>query len=549
MLEGSLLQDGAKPGDVLKAEADFELEGITIVSVVAPKTDGRSEPQRIEVVGPGRPEAPGVTTQLVGRSERRPSDHRRDRDDGRPRRDRDAGRPPTGRDTGRPRREVSGSRPESTPGRSDSRDRPGGSSDDRRDRPSRPARQDAPSGRDSSPGRGRRNERPGGPAEHSDADSDRPKARRLNPGNAHRKAVMESLPPEQQPIAEQVLRGGIPAVRTALHLEREKAAAEGRAAPNTDELIAMAEAVLPKLKAAEWRDRAEAAAANADDISLRDLRSVVAGADSARDEETRTLAVSVREALERRVAALHGEWSKEIGKNLDENRVVRALRLSARPPDPGARLDGDLSKRLTEAAGQAMSPDAAPDRWAAILDAVVVSPIRRLVQPLGLPSDAPPDLKRTAHQHSGSVPALAKLLGVSITPPPLPSGPRRRPEPPSGSGRRPRPPRPRSQSAAPEAPSVEAGGSEPLAAEPVASAPPAEPSVSEVPAAEAGPDVPPAQPVASTPPAEQAESAPLSVEPTAPLSPPEPVASAVDDPGEPTPEAGEPYQPGAGALS
>ena len=71
---------------------------------------------------------------------------------------------------------------------------------------------------------------------------------------------MDSLPPEQQVVAEQVLKGGIPAVRTALHLEREKAASEGRPAPNTDQLIAMAEELLPRLKAAEWRDRAEAAA-------------------------------------------------------------------------------------------------------------------------------------------------------------------------------------------------------------------------------------------------------------------------------------------------
>jgi len=321
---------------------------------------------------------------------------------------------------------------------------------------------------------------------------------------------MESLPPEEQPIAEQVLRGGIPAVRTALHLEREKAAAEGRAAPNTDELIAIAEALLPKLKAAEWRDRAEAAAANADEISLRDLRSVVAGADSARDDETRTLAVNVREALERRVAALHSEWSHEIGKNLDENRILRALRLSARPPDPAARLDSDLSRRLTEAAGQAMSPDAPADRWAALLDAVVVSPVRRLVLPLGLPSDATPDLKRTAHQHSGSVPALAKLLGVSITPPPLPSGPpRRRPEPPKSPSRRPRPPGPRSQ--------------------PVES-------------------VSPVKPVASVEPVEQPVEQP--VEPVVPVEQPvEPVEQPVEPVEQPAAPVAEPAQPAPGEAA
>ena len=105
MLDGSLLHDAAKPGDVLKAEADFELEGITIVSVTAPKADSRPEAQRIEIIGSGRPEGPPVTAHLAGRSDRRPGDRRRDRDDGRPRPDRANGRPTSGRDGGRPRRD------------------------------------------------------------------------------------------------------------------------------------------------------------------------------------------------------------------------------------------------------------------------------------------------------------------------------------------------------------------------------------------------------------------------------------------------------------
>jgi hypothetical protein len=424
VLDGSLLQSGAKAGDVLRAEADFELEGITIVSVLAPKTDTRAEPSRIEVVGPGRPEGPGVTTQLVGRSDRRSGDRRRDRDEGRPRRDRDQGRPQTGRDTGRPRREGAAEATDPA-GRAGGRRGPGERRD--RERTDRPTRPDAPTEGGSESNRRRRDRVATAPAP-ADAEAERSRPKRLNPGSAHRRAVMEALAPEERPIAEQVLRGGIPAVRTALHLEREKATAEGRPAPNTDELIAMAERLLPRLKAAEWRDRAEAAAAAADDISLRDLRSVVAGADVARDDETRALAARVREALERRVTAMHDEWSGEIAKQLDDGRVVRALRLSARPPDPGARLNAELSQRLTEAAGAAMSPDAPPDRWAALLEAAAASPVRRSIQPAGLPADAPPDLKRSAHQQSGSIPALAKLLGVSIPPPPVPSGTRRRPD-------------------------------------------------------------------------------------------------------------------------
>src|SRR3984957_16250390 len=98
VLDGTLLPGAAKAGDVLKAEAEFEIEGITIVSVVTPKESTRPEPQRIEIIGSGGPDTPGVTTQLVGRSDRRPGVGRRDRDEGR-------GRPQNGRDATRPRRE------------------------------------------------------------------------------------------------------------------------------------------------------------------------------------------------------------------------------------------------------------------------------------------------------------------------------------------------------------------------------------------------------------------------------------------------------------
>jgi hypothetical protein len=239
---------------------------------------------------------------------------------------------------------------------------------------------------------------------------------------------MAALAPEQQPVAEQVLRGGIPAVRTAIHLERERAAAEGRAAPNSDALLAMAEAILPKLKAADWRDRAEAAAKAPTDITLRDLRAVVTGADVARDEESRVLAVTLRDALEQRVSALRTEWTNEIVHHLDEGRAVRALRLSGRPPEPSTKLPDELVTRLTETASQAMAPDAPPDRWVSLLEAVASSPVRRSVHPVGLPGKPSAELLRAAHQHSARIPALVPMLGISIPPPPP-----RRPAPPTAT--------------------------------------------------------------------------------------------------------------------
>jgi hypothetical protein len=517
VLDGGLLHEGAKAGDVLRAEAEFELEGIVITSVAAPKTDNRQEAQRIEIVGPGRPEGPGVTTQLVGRSDRR--DRRRDDDDRR--RERGPGRPPA-RDGGRPRREGApsggpdrGGRPRregddrrAPGGDRAGRDRAGGDGT-RKDSPEREgARRPPREGGGGRPPRPEGDRRPAG-AVHTSSQADRNRARRLNPGSTHRKAVMESLPPEQQPVAEQLLRGGIPAVRTALHLEREKAEAEGRPAPNAEALMALAESLLPRLRAAEWRDRAEAAVAAKDDASMRDLRSVLAGADLARDDESRALAATLREAVDARVAKLHESWTADIRAQLDSGRVVRAVRLSARPPDAGARLDPELTERLTEAASATMAPETPADLWAAILEAVAESPIRRSVTPTGLPADAPPELRKAAHQYSGTIPALAKMLGVTIPPPPAPTAGRRRtgaggPRPDGGRPKRP----PRTEKSG----GGESRGGPAPAAEPAHEA-----------AAETSPEV---HDAAETPPAAEA------AQEAAPETPPE-VQDAAEAPPEP----------------
>ncbi|MST35207.1 hypothetical protein GHK86_21045, partial [Acidimicrobiaceae bacterium USS-CC1] len=70
VLDGTLLHEGAKPGDVVKADAEFEIDGISIIAILPPREKHRSEPQRIELLAPTR-EAPGVTTQLAGRGDRR----------------------------------------------------------------------------------------------------------------------------------------------------------------------------------------------------------------------------------------------------------------------------------------------------------------------------------------------------------------------------------------------------------------------------------------------------------------------------------------------
>ena len=136
------------------------------------------------------------------------------------------------------------------------------------------------------------------------------------------------------------------------------------------------------------------------------------------DEDGRTMAKSLQESLDQRTAALREEWLARITNALNDGRVQQALEASVRPPEPGTRCPAELAVRLAEAAGQAMTAELPPEEWMRLLDTVVASPVRRTVKPAGIPND---EVAQQAARHaSGSVPALAKLLGLRIPPPPPP---------------------------------------------------------------------------------------------------------------------------------
>ncbi|MDQ4134543.1 MAG: hypothetical protein M3179_15385, partial [Actinomycetota bacterium] len=375
-LDGSLLQADAKVGDVLRAETEQGIDGIHVTSVLPPKAK-RAEPERLVLLGPPEREPP-----------RRPSG------DGTsvapPRDDRRSGPRTGGRDHG-PR--PGGRDREPRPGGRDREPRPGG-----RDRGPRAAgrERDTREAGDGGPRRrqpqtrdgGHRPERSPRPAAPRESAPPRPRAKRLHPGRANREAVLAELAPEQRPVAEQVLRGGMPAVRQAVDEHNAKARAAGQPEIKGDPFLAMAEELLPRLRAAEWRDRAEAAMADVETVTLRDLRAIVTGSDAAgRDDASRTLVSNLREAVERRSAAEREKWLDEVRRSLAEGRVVRALRVSGRPPEPGQRFPADLGEQLSSAASAAMTTEVAPDRWAAVLDAVVSSPVRLSVRPEGLPTE------------------------------------------------------------------------------------------------------------------------------------------------------------------
>jgi hypothetical protein len=233
----------------------------------------------------------------------------------------------------------------------------------------------------------------------------------------HRNAMLAALRPEQIPVAEQLLRGGLPAVRQAIDAQNSAAKVSGRPPASTDALLAMADELLPVVKLADWKDRATAAQLAGKDFRLRELRTVVAASRTViLDEDGRALAKALQESLEKRVTALRDEWLARITNAIKEGRIQQALEASIRPPEPGTRCPADLAVQLAAAAGEAMTADVPPEEWMKMLDAVVLSPVRRTVKPAGIPAD---EVARQAARHAaGSVPALAKLLGLRIPPPP-----------------------------------------------------------------------------------------------------------------------------------
>ncbi len=422
VVDAALLPQDASVGDVVRAEVESGLEGVEVVGVLARPAPADRPSNRIEVIGTPRG-GPDVSVSYASGGRGRRADAERG-DQGharrsRPARDGGTRRPVSHRapgDAAGPDRDRAG-RGDGASARGESRSFDRRSGPDRPDRPDRPdARARRGTARDADAGTDRR-----GRPEQGVARSVPPVRRERRPtvSTAHRNALLATLGPQELPIAEHLLRGGIPAVRQAL-AEQAAEQPKGGAAPtdtNRDAVLAIAEQLLPRVNLANWKDRAKSAQAAGKELRLRDLRAVVTSARTVSlDEEARTIARALQESLDQRVRALREEWIGRMGKALDDGRVLDALRASARAPEPASRVPAELAVRLAEAAGAVMTAEAPPSDWTALLDAVVESPVRRTVKPKGVPDD--PKAKDAARHAAGSVPELAKLLGLRIPPPP-----------------------------------------------------------------------------------------------------------------------------------
>jgi hypothetical protein len=202
-------------------------------------------------------------------------------------------------------------------------------------------------------------------------------------------------------------------VREAIAKQNEQARTENRPEIPSEQLVALAERLLPKLRAAEWRDKADAALADLDELDLRDLRSVVVAADgNTRDDESRALLVQLQEGLTRRVEQEHTNWVEDMTANLDAGRFVRALRLSSRPPKAGTPLPPELATRLIAAVSEGLTPTVNQDLWAAALDALAFSPVRNQVVPAGRPETPSEGLLEAVMRVGDRLPKIVELFGL-----------------------------------------------------------------------------------------------------------------------------------------
>jgi hypothetical protein len=378
VVEAALVPSGEKVGSVLLAEIEVSLEGIEVLALseTKPQRSPEKAEGRIEIRGTPK-RAPDVSVVLAPGSKRR-----RDDGEGRDRRDR---RDKRGRGEGdADRRDERGER-------DDRGDRSRGGTGPRRPGARRPGERE---------GRPARGERPAAPT-----------------STVHRNAMLATLRPEQIPVAEQLLRGGLQAVRQAIEAQNQAAKTAGKPPVAGDALLAIADELNPTVRLAEWKDRASVAQTAGKEYRLRELRAVVAASRTLTlDEEGRAMAKALQESLDQRTTALREEWLARISNALNDGRVQQAVEASIRPPEPGTRCPAELAVRLAGAAGEALTAEKAPEEWMQLLDAVVASPVRRNVKPAGIPDD---EVARQAARHAaGAVPALAKLLGLRIPPPP-----------------------------------------------------------------------------------------------------------------------------------
>jgi hypothetical protein len=242
----------------------------------------------------------------------------------------------------------------------------------------------------------------------------------------YRNALLATLSPEQLPVAEQLLRGGIPAVRAAVAEQNKNATAQGRPTVDAQTIDRIAEDLRAKTNLALWKDKAAGAIGAGRELRLRDLRAVVTSAKTVSlDDEAKVQQKELQSSLGARLEILRTQWNERLETAVTTKNVPEALRLVARPPDMSTRVSAEMAARVIAITSEALTADQVPAKWQEIVTLAVDTSIRRNIKAQGIPNDEVS--KSLAIHNAGAIPELAKLLGMKVPPPPPPQRKVRRP--------------------------------------------------------------------------------------------------------------------------
>ncbi|MDA8196948.1 MAG: hypothetical protein M0019_07070 [Actinomycetota bacterium] len=371
-LDASLLYEGAKIGDRVEAIVEKTIDGTTIISVTPPQGAAVKKHETIEI------EARKVTTLTTVERAVRGGDRKGSKGDGKrskPRSEGDSGQ--NDRSKRRPRRDG----------------------------------EEGASANSEAPKRRERRERPAG----AERPAPKPKVAkekvRLTPARVHRDSLLAELSEHQKPIAEFIFEGGMPRVREEIAKQQDQSG---------DTLLKLAEEIYPRCEIAIWRDRADAAIAIADGITIRDIKAVVVSGERlvGANEDLKAILEQLKEISTKRRDTLENEWVTEIRELLADKKSIKAVWRSNYAPDNGSKLPDDLLTELAQRASDTLGANASNEIYSQMLNALNLSPIRKMVKPTALPANASEELLTQAREISGRIPALAELLGLKVPPPP-----------------------------------------------------------------------------------------------------------------------------------
>jgi len=387
-LSAALVQGGAIVGNVYRADVENYMDGIEVISVLPPKTASPLDPrkERLEIIVKENTGPDVVVTYAPkGRGGRRDGERREgERREG---------------------ERKDSKRSSSRPGSKDRGGAPTGEKSERGPRTERPARTDRPARPSGA--------RTGGPVVAPIA-------------TIFRNALLATLSPEQLPVAEQLLRGGMPAVRTAVAEQNKNATAQGRPTIDPETIDRIAEELLGKTNLALWKDKAAGAIGAGRELRLRDLRAVVTSAKTVSlDDEGRQQLKELQTALTSKVDHLRTVWNEKLEAALNSKNVAETLRLVARPPDMSTRVTAEMAAKVVTMTSETLTADLDAAAWNEIVTLAVDTSIRRNIKPVGIPANEVS--KALAIKNAGAIPELAKLLGMPVPPPPPPSRAPRRP--------------------------------------------------------------------------------------------------------------------------